>query len=289
MEDPMFGKSVVICSLLNLLLFSAVSAEKFTTENFSFQPQNIENLEIKIELGAGKFDLQVEDITEVAIAKVVYNDRKVEILADYRERGKTGIVEFESETRKKFNIDSNDNLWDITLSEKYPVELDISIGACESNFDLGGLPMEYLNFEVGAAEAVLRVSRPNPRQADEISIDAGAASFKIEELGNANFKRLSFDGGMGDFDIDFSGKYTGKSKAKISLGVGSATVRIPADLPVRIETDKSFLSSVDFSNADSHFLEGDDFYETDDFRTSDYSLDLEISVGLGSVEIIFTD
>jgi len=289
MEDSMFRKVIVASSLLNLLFFCSASAGKFETEHFSFQPQDIENLEVRIELGAGKFNLIVDDIAEVAIADVEYDDRKIEILTDYREQGRTGIVEFESETRKKFNIDSGDHNWDITLSEKYPVELDIKIGACESNFDLGGLPMEYLNFEVGAAEAVLRVSRPNPRQADEISINAGAASFKIEELGNANFKRMSFDGGMGDFDIDFSGKYTGKSKAKISLGLGSATVRIPSDLPVRIETDDSFLSSVDFSNADSHFLEDDDFYETDDFRRSDYGLDLEISVGLGSVEIIFTD
>ena len=284
----MSGKSPFIALMLVLFLFGVVQAGNMKTERFSFKPKDIENLDISIDLGAGQFDLRVDDIDEAATAQVEYNERKVEVYGDYDERGRTGIIEFESETRRKFNVDTEDNIWDITLSDKYPTELNIDIGACESRFDLGGLPLEFLDLDVGAADAVLTFSRPNPGEAEEIVIDAGAASFKVKKLGNANFSRLSFDGGVGDFEIDFSGEYRGKSRAKVSIGLGSARVIIPHDLPVRIEADDSFLSSVDFDNADDRYRD-DDYYETDNYRSSDYGLDLEISVGLGSIEVIFED
>jgi len=285
----MLKRLTIFLAAFVLMLSSAIWAGKFKTERFSFKPDNIDKLEVRIELGAGKFDLHVEDIEDVAVAEVEYNEKRVEVYTDYKERGSTGVVEFESKMKKKMNIDTDDNIWDITLSEKFPTELNIDIGACDSDFDLGGLPLTYLNLDVGAADATLTFGRPNPNEADEIKIDAGAASFKVVKLGNSNFRRFEFDGGMGDFEIDFTGEYTGKSKAKISVGLGSATVKIPSDLPVRIEADDSFLSSVDFRHENKKYLEGDDYYETDDFRRSDAGLDLEISVGMGSIDIIFVD
>ncbi len=285
----MLKKSVILVSVFLILSATALMAGRHETEKFSFPAVDIENLEVNIELGAGEFNLHVENIDEAAKAYVEYDDRKVEVFGRYTERGNSGIVEFESETRKRFNIDTEDNCWDIELSDKYPTELDINIGACEAEIDLGGLPLEFLDFNVGAADADILFSRPNPGQAEEIKIDAGAVELKVKKLGNANFERLSFDGGAGDFDIDFSGEYKGISRAKISIGLGGAKIRIPSDLPVRIETDDSFLSSVDFRHADERYLESDDYYETKDFRRSEYGLDLEVSVGLGSIEIIFED
>lgn len=287
--EIMFKKSLIFVAALIVLTATASMAGRYETEQFSFPAGDIKNLEVSIELGAGEFHLQVEDIDEAAKAEVEFDDRKVEVYGQYKERGGTGRVKFESETRKRFTIDTEDNSWDIVLSDKYPTELDIDIGACEAEIDLGGLPLTYLDFEVGAAEVEILFSRPNPGQAEEIKIDAGAVELKVKKLGNANFERLSFEGGVGDFEIDFSGEYKGMSRAKISIGLGSATIRVPSDLPVRIEAEDSFLSSVDFRHEDESCLDGDDYYETKDFRGSDRGLDLEVSVGLGSIEIIFED
>ncbi|MCP4706370.1 MAG: hypothetical protein GY865_17365 [candidate division Zixibacteria bacterium] len=285
----MFKRSLIFASLFLLIFVTILTAGKYETKIFSFPADDIKKLEVSIELGAGEFLLEVGNIDEIAKANVEYDDRSVDVYGEYKKRGTTGVIEFESEIRKKFNIDTDDNNWDIVLSDKFPTELNIDIGACEAEIDLGGLPLEYLDFDVGAAEVDILFSRPNPGMAEEIKIDAGAVELKVEELGNANFDRLSFDGGAGDFDIDFSGEYKGKSRAKISIGLGSAKIRIPSDLPVRIETSDSFLSSVDFRHEDERYLDGDDYYETKDFRRSDIGLDLEVSVGLGSIEIIFED
>jgi hypothetical protein len=266
-----------------------VWAGRNETMHFSFTPEDdIEALEVRVDLGAGEFRIMVEEMDEVAIADVEYNDRKVEVYADYDERGKTGIVEFESDYRRKFSVDTEDNRWDIILSDKYPTELEIDIGACEADFDLGGLPLEFLDLDVGATDGEITFSRPNPISTEEIIIDAGAADFRIKKLGNANFRRMTFDGGVGDFEIDFSGDLREKARVDISIGLGSATLYIPRDLPVRIEADDSFLSSVDFEGPKRGTYD-DDYYETDDYNDADYGLDIEISVGLGAVDIIFED
>jgi hypothetical protein len=166
--------------------------------------------------------------------------------------------------------------------------MEINIGLCEAYIDLGGLPLRYLDLNVGATECLLEFTKKNPEIADEIFIDAGAAEFEIKGLGRANFERFSFDGGVGDFDLDFSGDYSLHSEARISVGLGEATIRIPNNLPVRIITDDNFLSSVDFKNADDRYLD-DGYYETEDFERSSAGLEIDVSVGLGSVEIIFED
>jgi len=285
------GRRIIGFTIAALLLSASfLQAGRFETMHFSFTPEeDIENLEVRIDLGAGEFQLAVEKMDEVAVADAEYDERRIEVYADYDEHGKTGVVEFRSECRRNFNIDTEDNIWDIILSDKYPTELEIDIGACEAEFDLGGLPLEFLDLDVGAADAEISFGKPNPIEAEEIMIDAGAADFRLKKLGNANFRRLTFDGGVGDFELDFSGEYKGMSRVDIDIGMGSATLYIPRDLPVRIEADDSFLSSVDFDNAPRKFLEDDDYYETDDFDDADYGLDIEVSVGLGSVDIIFED
>ncbi len=272
--------------LIILSLAVPSAADEFENKKFNFPADDVRELDIKIELGAGDFQVRVEETTDLARADVEYNPERVRVFGEYEKRGKTGYISFESSLRKHFDVDSKDNNWEIVLSDKYETELNIDIGASESEIDLGGLPLRILDLSIGAAEGHLVFSRQNPIEADEIIIDAGAASFAIDNLGNANFRELSFDGGVGDFELDFSGEYKVKSRAKVSIGLGAAKIIIPKALPVRIDADSNFLSSIDFDNADRDFLD-DDYYETDNFRDSSYGLELDISVGLGSVDIVF--
>jgi len=276
--------------LAAILLVTVIGAwgAKSETKSFLFPADDVEILDIKIELGAGEFDIKVDEMDELAKAEVIYNPTIVEVMGEYEKRGKTGYLDFESSYRRHIDMDDNENEWLITLSSKYKTELTMEIGASESEIELGGLPLELLDIDIGAAEARLNFTKPNPSRADEIIINAGAASFMMLNLGNANFRRLTFEGGVGDFELDFSGEYRERSRAEISIGLGAAKIFIPADLPVRIDAEDNFLSSIEFRNVDRSLLE-DNYYESESYRTSSYGLALDISVGLGSVEIVFED
>lgn len=279
---------IVLYAAIFVSVTVAAWAANTETRNFSFPSDDVKLLILNIELGAGQFDIQVDEMNELAKADVIYNPETVEVRGEYKKRGKNGYIDFESNLRRHIDLDDSENEWMITLSNKYRAELSLEIGASESELELGGIPLEVLDIDIGAAEGRLTFGKPNPARMDELVVDAGAASFEMNNLGNANFRRMTFEGGVGDFELDFSGEYKDKSRAEISIGLGSAKIFIPADLPVRIDAEDNFLSKIDFDNADKSLLD-DNFYESENYRDSSYGLALDISVGLGSVEIIFEE
>jgi len=279
---------ILITAACWLISFGLAVAGDFESDSFDFPKDDIQLLVLNISLGAGTFYAVSEDMDNLAKGTIDYDRKKVRISYDYVKDGSTGFLDLTSEHRKKLNIDSDDNNWDIVLSKKYSTELTTELGACKADFDLGGIPLTYFSLDIGAAEGKVDFSTPNPDEMVKMEVDAGAASLKIKHLGNANFRRLKFEGGVGDFEIDFSGNYRTKSRAVVSIGLGSAKIYIPRDLPVSVEADDNFLSSVEFIGYDGKEIE-DNFMETDNFRKSDYGLDLEVDVGLGSVEIIWID
>ncbi len=240
---------------------------------------------IRCDLGAGEFTVTSKDMKEAAMIDIMYDSRRVDYMIDYEEKRGTCYIDLESEHRSSTNIDTDDNKWDIVLSKRYTTSIDMDIGACDANIDLGGIPLKELKLDVGAASGVLEFSEPNPIRLEELDIDAGASSVEIHQLGNANFEYFKFDGGVGSFDLDLRGEYTGESVVSIDIGLGSADITMPSGVPFRIETEGSnFLSSVDIHNRDLDEVE-EDVYESDDFEGARVRIILEISAGLGSVDV----
>jgi hypothetical protein len=283
----MLQRTLFIAFLAVLLLYGSLPAGEFVTEEISYPPDDIKLLVINADLAAGNFNIRPDDADRIFQAEVEYNPRSVEVYAEYEKEGATGYLDIGTDLNWKRNIDTDDNRWDAILSRKYLTELRIDLGACETRMDLGGIPLVHLDLDIGAADGRLSFSKPNPEIAEVLFIDAGAAKFEVENIGNANFERFTFDGGVGSFELDFSGEYKRKSRAEVSIGLGKATIYIPRNLPVRIDAEDNFLSSVDFEDRGRYEID-DDYYESDDFRESDFGLELEIQVGLGSVDIIWT-
>ncbi len=280
---------ILVTCLLTVVLAINSLAGKRTEKNVTFEKDDIDLLVLNISLAGGVFEIQSDDIDDIMKADISYHRDRVDIVTDYEKDDRTGFLELGCDVEWINDIDTEDNFWNITLSKKYPAEITVDMGACKTNIDLGGIPLEMLEIDIGAAKGTLDFSQPNPQTAKRITIESGAAKFKVKNLGNANFKRLVFDGGMGKFELDFSGKYTHKCSAEISIGLGRMDIYIPRDLPVRIDAESNFLASVDFENPDRRGTMEDDYYESDNYRDSDYGLSLEIDIGLGSVNLIWVD
>lgn len=281
---------MIISAVSWLILFSSLNAVAGQREEktITYPADDIEILVLNADFGVADINISPEMMDEIFKADVSYDGKKIRIFEDYEKDGKSGYLDIGSEGRRKLDFDTKDNRWDIALSTKYETELLIDLGACEAKIELGNIPLKSLNMDIGAVEGSISFGKPNPIVAEKITIDAGATDMEIKKLGNANFKRMKFDGGAGSFELDFSGEYRHKSRVTISIGLGEAIIYIPAGLPVRIDADEGFLSTLDFDNAGELEIE-DGYCESDDFQDSEYGLDLEIDVGLGSIEIIWVD
>jgi hypothetical protein len=246
------------------------------------------HLTVILDIGVGTIDIKRNSTGDILNAEVEYNPDDIRVDIDYEKRGDKGELYLVSERRNKgLDIDSEENHWYLEFGNKVPISFEIDIGACEAEFDFSGLRIDGLDMDMGASSIVIDFRKLNPERIPKIRIDVGASELEINGLGNANFDKLSFDGGVGDFTLDFSGDFQHRSYVDMNVGLGSLSVLVPKDAGVQIRSESSFLSSIDIDEDDFEEVD-DDIYESDNFGDTDKELVIEIDVGLGSVEVEYT-
>ncbi len=276
----------IYLSIVALLLVGTSSfAGKVERATEAVSPQKAKVMEIDGDLGAGEFNITTDNIPELALFDIKYDERAVRYDIDYYEKGEQGFLTFESDRRNHVNFDGEENQWKIVLSTKYKTALNLDIGACEAKMDFGGLPLKELTIDMGAASGLIEFSKPNPIRLEEFKMDAGASSLDMNMIGNANFSRFEFNGGVGSFELDFRGEYKGESEISIEIGLGSAEITLPRNVPVRIVTSGgNWLSSIDLHGNLAMEIDDDEF-ETEDFKDAQNRIILNLEVGLGAVDL----
>ena len=281
----MIRKYVTVAMTLLLLSAGLVWAGRLQHDTKEVAAEDAKKISVEGDFGAGEIVISGQDIAEAAILDIYYDERKVDYDIEYDVSRSTGRLILESHSRRRSNIDTEDNRWEIVLSTRYPVSLDLEVGACDADFELGGIPLEEVSMEIGASSGSITFSTVNPVRLEDFDIEAGASSLRLNSLGNANFEEFNFSGGVGSFDLDLTGEYHGESIVNIVVGLGSAVIVIPKEIPVQIETDGSnWLSSVDIHHGDLEEID-DDLWESPGFESAKDRIVVKIDVGMGSVDI----
>lgn len=277
---------IVFATCLSLVALSAIAGPAEHVKE-SIDAEGAEEIMINMEFGAGELLMSGANQSDAAVIEIDYDPRRVEYVAEYRTRGRTGYLDLETVNRRERDIDTEDNRWLVTLSKRYTYEINADIGASDAELQLGGIPLREINLNIGAASAELKFQEPNPIRMEVFDLDVGAASLEGDLLGNANFEELNFSGGAGSFELDFRGEYKGQSRITIDVGLGSCDITLPEDVPIRIESDGGgWLSSIDIHGGPTDEID-DGIHESPDFDGADTRIILEIDVGLGAVDIYF--
>jgi hypothetical protein len=233
--------------------------------------------------------LEKNDTGNILDAEIEYDPDEVDVDIDYRKFKDVGELYLESEfDDTDLDLDTDYNYWHLGFTGRIPIDFEMDIGACEAEFDFTGLKISNLNLDLGASSTEITFRKPNLERISKINIDVGASELKIEGLGNANFDKFSFDGGVGDFTLDFRGELKHKAYVDIDVGLGSLTILLPENIGVRIEKEASFLSSFCI-DADGFDEVESKVYESENFGKTEGELIFDIEIGLGSVEIEYID
>ncbi|MFH2102789.1 MAG: toast rack family protein [Chloroflexota bacterium] len=134
------------------------------------------------------------------------------------------------------------NEWDFALGT-VPFDLSIEAGAYEAEFEFGGLSIENLTIKDGASNVDLTFSDPNPIEMTLFRYETGASNVSLTGLANANFASMVFEGGAGNYTLDFSGDLRRHGTVTIEIGVSNMTLVIPDSIPAQI-TIEGGLSNV---------------------------------------------
>jgi hypothetical protein len=171
---------------------------------------------------------------------------------------------------------------DVALSRDVPLRLDLNLGAVQADVDLTGLSLRSVRFRTGASESRVRFGEPNPVSCDELDFQAGAAAMHVTGLGNANCRRLAFDGGVGDVTLDFTGEWRQPMSADVNVSIGSLTLRIPRDVGVSIRLNR-FLASFDQRG----FTKRGNTWYSANYEDARHRLVLDVRAAIGGVDVVW--
>jgi len=210
---------------------------------------------------------------------------------DYSIRNRVGYLEAtlgdvnkDDEGKHSFSMKGFERgKWYLKFTDAVPISFDIQLGVGRGDFDLSGLQIKDFNLASGASDVTLAFDTPNTTSIDNITIESGLSKFDGRNLGNARFKHLRFQGGVGSYTLDFSGDIRTEVDVDLEVGLGVLTIYIPHAVGARISYEQSWASRIDCDR---------DFEPTDEntFTSGNYGsaqgkMNLRIDSGLGSIKI----
>ena len=243
---------------------------------------NIEAGFAKIILTAGKSSAVME--TEVT------SDSPYDItnLIEYAVRDKVGYLTLNTERKGQnknvFHIsDFESSTWNVSFTDEVPISFDIRLGLGKGDFDFTGLSIKDLSLSAGASSVRVRFDKPNKSVIQNLNIEAGLSKFESHGLGNANFRHLKFEGGVGSYVLDFSGEMCEESDADIEVGFGSLVIYIPKNIGVKIVAEENFVTHFDMD--DDLTEQREDNYFSSNYYSAGSKLNIRIDAGVGNVKI----
>lgn len=182
---------------------------------------------------------------------------------------------------KSFHIHSSS--WKLLYTDAVPISFDIELGLGEGDIDLSGLNVKDFDLSTGASSVRLAFNEPNRGSMETMSIEAGLSKFRAMGLGNANFRRLRFEGGVGKYTLDFHGALKREVDVDAEVGLGALIIVIPSNIGARVIYEKNWICDFDI---DRDFTEQEDgAWQTPNYATAAGRINLRVEAGFGSVEI----
>ena len=187
---------------------------------------------LKISFGAGELSLSpgAGDMLVEGTAMYDVPNFKPEIKVE------GNIVEIKQGEFKSLNVGDFKNEWDLELGET-PMELEINAGAYQGRYEFGGLALTNLTIKDGASDVDVSFSASNLTEMSVFRYETGASNVELTGLANANFSTLIFNGGAGDYTLDFSGELKQAATARIETGLGNLMLVIPEDVDARVTVE----------------------------------------------------
>jgi predicted membrane protein len=241
---------------ITLVSYKTVADEFRYVQNLT--TQNIKSLKAEIQINAGRLNLSAHNQQKIDFESVYTKTTwKPEFTSNMKvAEGTLSIIQPEEKNTNMKDKDRNE--WTVKLPQAVPTNLKLTMGAGEGNVDLQGA------------------------QLDRLTMEAGAGDFKVN-LANTSVQKLNVSAGVGALSLNLSGKRSNDLKANISGGIGELKLILPRSTGVRVQV--SGLGSVD----NKGFKKQGGYYVNEAYGKSDHTVDVDVSAGLGSVELSMKD
>jgi hypothetical protein len=162
-------------------------------------------------------------------------------------------------------VDKNELRWDVGITKRIPVTLEIMGGVGESELDLGDLLLEGLVVDVGVGD--LSLSLPASEVEYAVRLDGGVGETNIDIARGANVT-LTIDGSVGDVRIDLPSN----AEVRVDASVGVGNIRLPSGFE-RV------------SGSDGNVVGDSGVWETSGYGNADIRITIKYDGGVGDLTI----
>lgn len=224
-------------------LASTASAQTWRTLDVSRQLHDTSEHRIRVQYAAGRFSMRPTTAPVLFSMQLRYDEERMRPIHEYDSLAHVATLGVDGDAVRWKSVRGNEQSeMRLALSTSVPLDLDLRLGATEARVDAGGLTLNRLRVETGAADATLDFSSPNRARLRRLDVQLGAAGFVITNLGNANVSYINVEGGVGSVDLDFGGVITEDVAVDANVALGKFTLHLPSDVGVRIEVKKLLAS-----------------------------------------------
>lgn len=260
----------------------AVPAQSWRTIDAFRQARALDTLRVRVHYTVGALRVSAAGDSLLYRAQLRYDAARFEPVRDFD--ATSGIlnvgVRGDDEIPLRGSGGKEEGSLALALGPTLPVDLELDLGATDSDLDLSGIPVTRLVIGSGVSDLSLRFGTRNPAVMRELTIDAGVASVTVDHLGNANAERVRVSGTVGRVDLDMRGAWTGTRKIQVLVTFGVASIRVPRSIGVRV-THSRVLGTFDTGG----FTQQGDAYVSGTWDTAEQKLDIDARTTFGSLEI----
>ncbi|MGB7537599.1 MAG: DUF5668 domain-containing protein [Anaerolineales bacterium] len=212
-----------------------VTGERLTSEEIAYDLGDAASGDINLTLDAGKINLRaLSGDSKSVITGTIRQSPNEAATSSHNVSGTNVTVDIQSRWPRSYLFNTEiDHTWDLALTRRVPLNLDLSLGAGDIVADLTGLKAKSVNVKLGAGHVLLTL--PTGSDVDvEISIGAGAAEIKLP---NGAAYRIECTTGVGNCALPNGSGFWGqnytspeyssadyKITINVSIGVGEAEI-----------------------------------------------------------------
>ncbi len=254
----------------------AMEIGKMNTYKSEFDFEGQEKLDVKIDLNAVDIDIRKNDdklFKGVVTSNIKNYDPMIELDED------TLYIKQKSSFRSLRKINND---WDIEITDKIPVTLDINLNASKNDFDLTGLKIEEIEMFLNATDTEVQFDKKNEADLSNISLDVNAGDVEIVGLDYAAPQEIEVKVNAGNVTLEFGNNISRNIEITLQGNAAKTTIDLPDNVGISIDK-RTNLANLDINNA--LFEKDDDIYKSENYETAEYKVDITIRGSLYDVEI----
>lgn len=248
-----------------------------------FEVEPDRKLRFEVDIDAADVTIARNDIDDEISIFLLFTEEAFEYDFDYNERRNLLSMEFRKTNWIK--SDSRDLKAEIEIRLPSAARLDFyaKIKAGEVDMELGDLTFQRFETSIWAGEVNIDFDAPNRIPMKWFELRTKIGSTAIKRLGNARFRFAEINSGIGELEIDFSGKMEDDATARVDLDVGETRIFLPDEVGTKLYVRKFlFLSGIDLLGFEHY---GGKMYLSENYDLVRKKIELHVRPGIGELSI----